>query len=263
MIGAWLGVAQLVARSVRDAEVVSSSLITQTSQNMNETQKKRFFVFVGTVAVVVALFFLWFFVLKEPATQLFSNRENIVKFVRSKGALGPVFYILLHIAQTIVAPIPGNIVGAIGGFLFGSLGSLWTTIGSTTGVFIVFVLARKFGRGLALKLTGRKDFGKLDNIPEEKAATVFFLIFLIPGLPDDIVSYAAGLSKVPLGQLVILWMIGRFPAVIMTNMIGAGIEEGNLTLVAILLGVSAIIVGIVTIKRRELSSFLEAKTKKH
>ena len=49
----------------------------------------------------------------------------------------------------------------------------------------------------------------------------------------------------------------------MTNMIGAGIEEGNLTLVAILLGVSAIIVGIVTIKRRELSSFLEAKTKKH
>lgn len=185
------------------------------------------------------------------------NSEAIVNFVNSAGPFGPLAYILVQILQTIIAPIPGNVVGAVGGFLFGFWGILWTTIGSAIGVFIVFYLAKKYGRKLVLKLTKKKDLGKFDKIPEERAGTIFFMLFLIPGLPDDIISYAAGLSKISIPKLLVLWVVGRMPAVIVTNYIGMGIEEGKLVETGILLGVSALIVGIVAINNKKIVSFVE------
>ncbi|MBR3180546.1 TVP38/TMEM64 family protein, partial [Candidatus Saccharibacteria bacterium] len=80
------------------------------------------------------------------------NSETIIQFVQSAGPLGPLAYILVQILQTIIAPIPGNLVGTVGGFLFGVWGILWTTIGSAIGVLIVFILAKKYGRRIILKL---------------------------------------------------------------------------------------------------------------
>ncbi|MBQ3430539.1 TVP38/TMEM64 family protein [Candidatus Saccharibacteria bacterium] len=187
------------------------------------------------------------------------NTDVIVSFVNSAGPLGPLAYIFVQILQTIIAPIPGNVVGAAGGFLFGIWGILWTTIGSTVGVFIVLLLTRKYGRKIVMKLTKKKSLGRFDKLEEDRAGTIFFLLFLIPGLPDDIVSYAAGLSKIPIPKLLVLWVIGRMPAVVMTNYIGMGIEEGALGKTAILLGISALVVGFVAIKSKEIIDYLTRK----
>ena len=187
------------------------------------------------------------------------NSETIIQFVQSAGPLGPLAYILVQILQTIIAPIPGNLVGTVGGFLFGVWGILWTTIGSAIGVLIVFILAKKYGRRIILKLLRRKDLGKFDEVPEERAGLIFFLFFLIPGLPDDLISYAAGLSKVSIPKLMLLWIVGRMPAVVMTNFIGMGLEEGDYRKTIILIGVSGIIVVLVALKNKEIVSFVEKR----
>ncbi len=229
---------------------------------MSAKNRRILFGIFGITAILSGLLLVWIFFAKDPVIEAFSNREELVKFVQRQGIFGPIFYILLQIFQTIIAPIPGNIVGAVGGFLFGTWGILWTTIGSTTGALIVFCLARKYGRELVLKLVKQKDLGRFDKIPEDRAGFVFFLFFLIPGLPDDVISYAAGLSKVPISKLVVLWAVGRLPAVVVTNYIGMGVEEGDLGRVAILLGASAVIVAVIALENKKIIKFFEKKTKR-
>ena len=79
----------------------------------------------------------------------------------------------------------------------------------------------------------------------ERASWLLFLIFVIPGLPDDVVCYLAGLTKVPLKKLVLIFAIGRLPAVIGNNYIGMGIGDGNYGLVAGIAIVAVLLVGII------------------
>ena len=51
------------------------------------------------------------------------------------GNLGPVIFILLQALQVIVAPIPGEVTGVLGGFLFGEwYGLLYSLVAQAAGV---------------------------------------------------------------------------------------------------------------------------------
>ena len=209
-----------------------------------DTKLKIEILVVVVFVVVICGYFAWDILSGGPLTQLFNNREELIKIVQDLGPLGPLAYIGLQILQTVVAPIPGNVVGAIGGLLFGWWGILWTTIGATLGASLVFWLSRKFGRGLVEKLVKKESLDKFDFIVGKRASTILFLIFLIPGLPDDIVCYVAGLTDVPIKKLVVIFALGRLPAVVGNNLIGTGLSEGNIGLVVTFVTVGAVIFAI-------------------
>lgn len=188
----------------------------------------------------------------------FSDTDAIISFVQSLGPLGPLSYILLQIFQTVVAPIPGNLVGSIGGFLFGWWGVLWTTIGACIGAIIVFWISRKVGRRIIEKFIKKPTLDKFDFLLRgNRAPLLIFLIYLIPGLPDDTVCYIAGLTKVPIKTLVVLFVIGRLPAVVVNNYIGMGLGDGNFTLVFILVAISAVLVLLIYWKQDVIINWLK------
>ena len=194
---------------------------------------------------------IWDAVTNGPLTQLFQNRDELAAYIKTKGVLAPIVYVLLQIAQTVFAPIPGNVVGGIGGFLFGWWGILWTLIGSMIGFWIVFVLSRRFGRPLVEKVIQRENLEKFDFIIGKRAPVVLFVIFLIPGLPDDIVAYIAGLTEVKIKNLVLLAIIGRLPSIVVTNYIGMGLGMGNVRLIGLItLGVALVLALIVWQRER-------------
>lgn len=216
---------------------------------------------VAWVFVVITAYFVWDIFAGGPLTQLFNNREALISLVESKPVLAPLVYLFLQILQTVVAPIPGGAIGPIGGFLFGWAGVVWTLIGSTIGAYIVFLLSKKFGRKLLEKLFDKNELKKFDMIPEERAGMVIFALFLIPGLPDDTICYLAGLSNVPMKNLLAFWAIGRFPAIVVANYLGMGFSEGNITKILIILGIIALILGFVAIEREKILKFIRAKIK--
>lgn len=216
------------------------------------------FVVLGIVILVLLGYLAWDIITKGPLMQLLMNRDELVAAMNSLGVWAPFFYIQLQVLQTVVAPIPGQIVGGVGGFLFGNWGILWTTIGSIIGFWLVFVIARKFGRPLLEKIFKKPAVEKFDFIINSKsAALIIFAIFLLPGFPDDIVCYIAGLTKLSLKKLMVISILGRFPTIVVTNMIGAGLGENNLGLVAALSVVGVIIVGIFTWKREAIMKSLK------
>lgn len=211
----------------------------------------------GVILAILLVYCIFDIVFHGPLTSLLSNRERLVATVESFGVFAPLLYILLQILQTVVAPIPGQLVGSVGGFLFGFWGILWTLIGSVIGCYLVFRIARRFGRPILEKIFKKSVIDKFDFIINAKSASfILFAIFLLPGFPDDVVCYIAGLTKLPIRQLVFLFIVGRLPAIVLTNYLGAGLGE-NMTLVAVIAVISVIIFALGVWQRDRIMGFLK------
>lgn len=219
------------------------------------------FVIFGVIILALLAYLVWDVIADGPLTHLLSNRDALVKVMNDMGPWAPLIYITLQVLQTIVAPIPGQIVGGVGGYLFGHWGILWTTIGSIIGFWLVFVIARKFGRPLLEKIFKKSIIDKFDFIINAKgAALIIFAIFLLPGFPDDVVCYIAGLTKLPMRKLMAISILGRFPTIVLTNYIGMGIS-GNLGLVVVLSLVAVAVIGLASWKREQIMAFLKRDEK--
>lgn len=71
----------------------------------------------------------------------------MLQFIASMGLCDKAVFIPLQALQVIVAPIPGEVLNIIGGYLYGTVsGVMWSTIGTTLGSFVAFFLSRKFGK---------------------------------------------------------------------------------------------------------------------
>lgn len=214
--------------------------------------------------IILALvgYLAWDLIAKGPLTQLLSNRDQLVHIMNSVGPLAPLIYILLQVVQVVVAPIPGQIVGGVGGFLFGHWGILWTSIGSIIGFWLVFLIARKFGRPLLEKIFKKPVIEKFDFIINAQgAALIIFAIFLLPGFPDDVVCYIAGLTRLSMRKLLTISILGRFPTIVLTNYIGMGIS-GNLGLVLALSVLAVLFIALAAWKRETIINFLKRNSYK-
>lgn len=187
------------------------------------------------------------------------DQEAVKAWITSLGIWGPLAFILLQITQTVISPIPGNVVGFVGGLLFGWWGVLLSTIGSTIGYAIVLILVRRFGRDLVEKLISKELLDKFDYLATEKGSMIFFLIFLIPALPDDVVMCIAGLTKLPIRQLLFMAAVGRFPSVVVTNQLGNSISNDNIGQAIVLAVVSLIVVGLCLWKREAIMQLAGAR----
>lgn len=216
------------------------------------------FAIVGILILALLGYLAWDIIAHGPLMTLLSSRDQLVAAMNSLGPLAPLLYISLQILQVVVAPIPGQVVGSVGGFLFGHWGILWTSIGSVIGFWLVFSIARHFGRPLLEKIFKKAALDKFDFIINAKgAALIIFAIFLLPGFPDDIICYIAGLTQLSMKKLMTIAILGRFPTIVLTNFIGAGLGENNLGLVAAASVLGVIILGIFTWKREAIIKFMK------
>jgi uncharacterized membrane protein YdjX (TVP38/TMEM64 family) len=157
-------------------------------------------------------------------TAVFASSETFRAWIESLGIWGPLIYLLVQTAQVIVAPIPGNLVGLVGG---ASFGPVWGFVLSATGIIVgsslAFWLARWLGARWVIKFVGEKNYHKYRQIFEGKISWTLLIIFLIPFFPDDILCILAGLSPLPYLRFLALVIIGRLPSVFITNSVGAGL----------------------------------------
>lgn len=153
---------------------------------------------------------------------LFEEPEKLVAWVRSAGAWGPVIVIALAIAQTIAAPIPGQVVNFVSGYLYGLWsGMLYSWIGLVVGTGIAMAIGRYAGRPIVERIIGAKLLDRVDHVARNRGLGFFFLFFLIPGLPDDVLCFVAGMTTLPLRALVLISAVARIPGLLGSAWLGA------------------------------------------
>src|SRR5687768_13593839 len=155
--------------------------------------------------LLMAAFIALIAVFWQPLSQLFSDPDRARQLVADAGPWGPLLFIAMQIAQVLVAPIPGQVTGILGGLLFGwGWRFVFTMIGAAIGFTLIFVLARKLGRPFVERFVDKKLLDKFDYLAESNGTLVFFLIFLLPAFPDDIICYIAGLTTIKIRTLVLV-----------------------------------------------------------
>lgn len=54
------------------------------------------------------------------------------------------------------------------------------------------------------------------------------MLFPIPGLPDDALCFAGGLTSIPMRRLVLVAVVGRAPGFLLVNILGDLLASGDL-----------------------------------
>lgn len=174
------------------------------------------------VAALIAALIVWW----RPIYDFLSDPEQVRVWVEQLGAWGPVAIILLEMTQALLAPIPGQAIEAVSGYLYGPwLGTLYPMIGMVIGSSIIFSLSRRFGRPLVIRLIGKQSMARMDDLVRRGGALFFFLIWLLPFAPDDLACVAAGLTPMPFRQFLILMTFGRLPGVFVSVLVGANVSR--------------------------------------
>jgi len=172
----------------------------------------------GLLALVVATLLIW----HKPLLSFFTDRAKVQGFVMRFGPWAPLAAILLYVTQVLLAPIPGQAIDTVNGYLFGTAwGTIYSLVGVIAGPSLAMALARRFGRPWAERLIQRETLERLDGYSRQRGALFFFLVFLFPFLPDDVACFLAGLTPLPLAELVVLAAIGHLPGIFVANFVGA------------------------------------------
>lgn len=77
---------------------------------------------------------------------IFTNRDQLELFIRQSSFWGPLLFIVIQIAQVVIAVIPGGLTCLAGVVFFGPwYGFLYSAVGILIGSCINFYLARRYG----------------------------------------------------------------------------------------------------------------------
>ena len=178
----------------------------------------------------------------ELLVRLYNDQFFLKRTLRRWGILAPVVFMALQALQVIIAPIPGDITGILGGYLFGEwLGLVYSTIGLAVGSITAFGVGRWVGSRYVRTLVSPATWEKLGFIVEAEGAILCFVIYLIPGLPKDMVCYLFGMSPMPLWIFALTSTLGRMPGTWILSAQGAQTAEGNYVYVALLTALVAAI----------------------
>lgn len=178
---------------------------------------------VGLTVVLVGAYLL----VRVYAPFLF-DAEAMRAWVDKFGASAPLVFVVAQVAQVIVAPIPGQVTALVGGYLFGPVaGTAYSMVGVTIGSAIAFLIAERYGRPVVERMIDESLIDRFDGFVETLGIPGLFFFVVIPGLPDDVICFLAGLAHFRLLMFVGVMFAGRLPAYIVTNFAGDGLATGH------------------------------------
>jgi len=153
---------------------------------------------------------------------VFQRQDDLQTWIARFGAWGPVVSVVLTIAQVILAPIPGQLLGVVNGYLFGLWpGFLYNMLGLFVGSSLAMGIGRLLGRPAVRWLVSPRQLARWDGLARRQGPLFFFLVFLFPFVPDDVACFVIGLSPLPIPTMAVLATLGRFPGVFVSCWIGA------------------------------------------
>lgn len=153
------------------------------------------------------------------------------------GPYAPAVFVLVQAGQVIFAPIPGQALGFAGGYLFGATyGTAYSLLGATLGSYVVFRLSRRYGRQHVERAFDQGLVEQFDALVERRGLLALFVVFLVPGLPDDVVCFVAGLTDLRIRDMLVVSAAGRLPGYFLVNAAGAQLEAGDTATAVLLVG---------------------------
>lgn len=203
---------------------------------------------------------LWIQVVKLQG--LFQDRRHLKRVIKSFGPYSPLIFILLQVIQVVVAPIPGEAIEFLGGYVFGVWpGMVYSMIGLILGSWLAFSVARIFEKQAIERFVSPELRKKFDYLIGHQGVLLSFFLFLIPGFPKDTLCYILGLTPMHLGIFLIISTIGRIPATLITTLQGAKAFDQQYVTLLILFLISVLIILVFYIYHANIHQWIKKRSK--
>ena len=215
----------------------------------------KIIVFLAIIVGIPLIIFLQY----PDFMHIITDREALSQFLAENEGQNTIIYFLIEVVTVTIGLPIGQVINFAGGFIFGAPFAYLLSIGGTAvGTFIAFNIARYFGKEFVVLLFKEKNVDKfVAMMNTSKAYVVIILIYLIPGFPKDLFTYAAGLTSLRALPFVLTSIIARTPGMLGTLLFADFLREGNYVGVAIVVAIIAAFLVFVVIKRKQVFSYLE------
>lgn len=230
-------------------------------------EKKQFnvklFINILAILILLGIFIFVFFYFYDEIKLLDSEEgiDNFINKIQSTGFFGGLILITIQILQVVVAFIPGEFVEIASGVMFGPiLGLIICLIGLNLGTMIIFGLVKLLGKPFVKQNVSEKEHKYLKFLDDpNRALIMLFFIFLIPGIPKDVLIYLVPLTKVKMGKFLITSSIARIPSIISSTFIGSSILNDNYLAASIVFIVFLALAILGLIFNKQIYNFLDKK----
>lgn len=194
----------------------------------------------------------------EYFSGVFGSPEAVRAWALSFGAYAPLAFFALQIAQVLVAPLNDFVINLAGGFLFGPwLGFILNYVGWIAGACVVFFLSRRVGVPFVRTFIHEKKIEQYNRIVSQ-GRYLLFVLFLLPGPPDDILVYIAGLSQsITFRTFLAMILVSKVPGKLVTSFAGSDISGLSVSAFSVFLYVAFLAgsLGVVVWNRAALRQF--------
>ena len=160
------------------------------------------------------------------------------------GPFAPVVCIGIVVLQQLSAIIPAEPVELAAGYAFGFWqGALVCLVGSVLGTLAIVGVARGAGDRLLRVLVSSRRVVQLERFGNSpRFELLVFLCFLVPGLPKDVMTYAAALANMPIRHLVPVTTVGRIPSIALSTLASSLAARGDWKVAGIVMAVIVVLV---------------------
>ena len=184
---------------------------------------------------------------------------SVIDYLRQNRKIAFLLIIGLQIIQVVICVLPGQPIQFAASYMFGvARGYLFSIIGAVIGTAISFYLAKLLGSEAMHLFFGEKKVKEYQRrLNSGRGLLLAFLIYMIPGVPKDLVSYAAGISEMRFRPFLLAATVGRSPAMLGSLLVGHFFGKQNYTAMIIVTVAVVLLLLICIIKRKERIGFLD------
>jgi uncharacterized membrane protein YdjX (TVP38/TMEM64 family) len=178
--------------------------------------------------------------------------QQLQMFFESWGTLAPIVYVAFVTVEVVVAPLPGLMLYAPGGVVFGGfLGGLLALIGNVLGAGIACSITKSFGASWLTRLFSEETLNRVHTEIDRRGGWLIFVLRVNPLTSSDLVSYAAGFTRIPIWKVMLATMAGMAPLCFAQSLLAESllIAYPQLLYPLLIAGVGYVIAIIIVVRR--------------
>jgi uncharacterized membrane protein YdjX (TVP38/TMEM64 family) len=181
----------------------------------------------GKTALVVL--FLVVGGLALAGTGLLPRPEQFREDVDSWGAAGVAGVVAIAVGHAIIA-FPSEILNIAAGYAYGFWAAMALLMPAwIASCLVAYWVARRFGDRIANRLVEPEALEKLREWAADAPIPALLAVRAIPIVPINLVSYAAGLARMPLGRFTWTTAVGLTPQFALPIYAGSRARDVSLT----------------------------------
>lgn len=177
--------------------MIPSVIIEERGDGMTTDREKKIQTLMNWLNIIGILLTL-VLVIYGFKSGLFLDKDKMLAYINQLGIWGPIVFMLIQVAQTVIPIMPGAITIPIGILAFGPIwGMVYNLLPIYLGSVINFWISRIYGRPTVRAIIGKKSYDHMLDLFERRniGKVIFSLLMFAPFAPADLLCYGAGLTN--------------------------------------------------------------------